>query len=248
MMEELFFQLNRNDAVAMERLTASRSVIDIYGFCGMTVITEFAGSALDQRTDILSSSRKQLDFAIDIAQGLADVHNIDGVEIGPTLVHNDIHTDNIVVTVDDRPLLNDFNMAIPLMKHNETGETCPFFNYFGNAVTVRSPEEILQPHVTEKADLYALGNIFYFLLTGSSTPWGTKKVHREKEKIYKNRVKQLKLAGERPVLPAWVAKSKDPRTRILIKVMYMCYETNPKERPSAAEIVALLRKESEALS
>jgi hypothetical protein len=30
--------------------------------------------------------------------------------------------------------------------------------------------------------------------------------------------------------------------------MYMCYETNPKERPSAAEIVALLRKESEALS
>jgi serine/threonine protein kinase len=211
MMEELYFQYNRNDAVAMERLTASRSVIDIYGFCGMAVITEFAGSVLDKRTDIRSSSQTQLAFAIDIAQGLADVHNIDGEEIGPTLVHNDININNVVVTVDDRPLLNDFNIAIPLMKHNETGETCP-------------RNEVYR---TEKADLYAVGNIFYFLLVGSSTPY------------------RAKLP---PVLPARIAKSKDPRTRILIKAMHMCHETNPKERPSAAELVALLRKESEALS
>jgi serine/threonine protein kinase len=178
------------------------------------------------------SSRKQLDFAIGIAQGVADVHNIDGEEIGPTLVHNDIHTDNIVVTIDNRPLLNDFNMAIPLMKHNETGETCPFHPYFTG---FRSPEEILQPLVTEKAEIYALGNILYSLLVGPS--WHSLLVGQ-----------QLKLVLERPALPARIAKSKDPRTRILIKAMYMCHKTNPKERPSAAEIVALLRKESEALS
>jgi serine/threonine protein kinase len=211
MMEELFFQLNRNDAVAMERLTASRSVIDIYGFCGMAVITEFAGSVLEKRTDIKSSSRKQLDFAIGIAQGVADLHNIDGEKIGPTLVHNDLKPDNIVLTVDDRPLLNDFNIAIPLMKHNETGKTC-----LHSAV-----------YQTEKADIYAVGSLFYFLLVGSTLPYRAKRI---------------------PVLPAQIAKSEDPRTRILIKAMYMCHKTNPKKRPSAVKLVALLRKESKALS
>ena len=52
MFEEDYFEHNRVDAVAMERLTSSPNVVNIFGFCGHSVMTEFAdGSRVGELAD-----------------------------------------------------------------------------------------------------------------------------------------------------------------------------------------------------
>ena len=60
-------ELHRRDAVAMERLTSSPHVVDVYAFCGQSVLTEFAefadislretlkGASARTRLELLSS-------------------------------------------------------------------------------------------------------------------------------------------------------------------------------------------------
>ena len=78
----------------------------------------------DSTTTALSRSKKLLDLAIQLTEGLADIHSIDG-STHTSLVHNDINLANLVFRDNNRPMWNDFNVANLLMKHNETGQTCP---------------------------------------------------------------------------------------------------------------------------
>lgn len=123
-MEDAFFENSRVDGLAMERLTASPFVINVYAFCAMTVVQEFAGkdiSSLPATTD----PKLKLSLATKVAQAVADVHSFDEPN-RPSLAHNDINLANLIITDDGRPVLNDFNVAILLKANNETGETCPF--------------------------------------------------------------------------------------------------------------------------
>jgi serine/threonine protein kinase len=258
-MEEAFFENNRVDAVAMERLTASPGVVDIYALCGMSVVTEYAGKELADVARHLNASQR-LDLAVQVAQGLADVHSIGGNNddggrgVRPSLVHNDLNLANLVLTPDNRPVLNDFNIAILLMKHNETGETCPFASHFPNPQW-RGPEEQVNseyesdtrpPIVTEKIDIYALGNVFYRLAVGAS-PWkrpGAKKLSRE-EKIEVARLKRTN--GTLPAIPNDIINSPDPAIQALLKAMYSCYQFDPLRRPTAAQVVTMLSRSSASI-
>ena len=117
--EEAHFEHDRVDAVAMERLTGSPHVIDIFGFCGHSVMTEYAnGQRLGSVADKARNTRlARLQMAADIAQGLADVHGIDG-EDKVSFVHLDINPANVII-VGDRLKLNDFNIGI-IRKWNTT--------------------------------------------------------------------------------------------------------------------------------
>ena len=71
--EDDFFEHNRIDAVAMERLTSSPHVINVFGFCGHSVLTEFGdGSRVGELAD---KSRKspmaRLKIASDNAMPIA---------------------------------------------------------------------------------------------------------------------------------------------------------------------------------
>jgi serine/threonine protein kinase len=252
-MEEAFFENNRIDAVAMERLTASPGVVNIYALCGMSVVTEYAGKELADVAKHLNSSQI-LDLAVQVAQGLADVHSIDGPDQPPSLAHNDLNLANLVLTPDNRPVLNDFNIAILLMKHKETGKTCPFVSHFPNPQW-RGPEEqvysedesdINPPIVTEKIDIYALGNVFYRLAVGSS-PWkrpGAKKMTRE-EKDKDARLKRIN--GTLPAIPEDILSSPDPAIQALLQAMRQCYQFDPLKRPTAAQVVASLSRSSASI-
>ena len=76
--EEAHYEHNRVDAVAMERLTASNHVINIFGYCGQSVLTEYAnGKRLGSLADKAKKTPlARLRIARDIAQGLADVHGM----------------------------------------------------------------------------------------------------------------------------------------------------------------------------
>ena len=96
----------------MERLTASPHVINIFGYCGHSVMTEYAdGKRLGELAD--KAAKKplaRLRIARDIAHGLADLHGIDG-DSNATFVHLDVNPAN-VVSVQGTLKLNDFNIGI----------------------------------------------------------------------------------------------------------------------------------------
>lgn len=69
----------------------------MFGFCGHSVLTEFADG---KRLGELADKKKKeplarLNIARDIANGLADVHGIDG-DGNATFVHFDINPANVV--------------------------------------------------------------------------------------------------------------------------------------------------------
>ena len=241
-MEDAFFENNRVDALAMERLTFSPHVIDIYGFCSMTVIQEFAGRQLHEQT---LDPKQSLDIAIQIARGIRDIHHVGNSEL-PALVHNDINLANIIVTDDGRPVLNDFNIAVLLMQHDVSGAPCPFYARFPNPQW-RSPEEQVEseeesrddpPIVNEKIDIYAMGNVLYRLVAGGS-PWKKKGFPKltPEEKMEVALAKRYN--GTLPPFPADVNLD-HPASAALYQAMQMCYRFDPNKRPTANQVVEFL--------
>lgn len=254
-MEEAFFENNRVDALAMERLTASPFVMNLYSYCGMTVVTEYAPKEVADVANKMNSTAR-LELAAQVAQGLADIHSIDNSS-RTTLVHNDLNLANLVLTPDNVPVLNDFNIAILLMKHNETDETCPFYSHFPNPQWT-SPEQQVEndresdenpPVVTEKVDIYAFGNVLYKLAVGKS-PWkkpDSKKLSSEE----KQEVARLKkYNGTMPAVPSNLTETADSATLTLLDAMYHCYRFEPSERPTAQQVASFLKDalESEKLA
>mmetsp|Transcript_23263 Transcript_23263/g.51773 ORF Transcript_23263/g.51773 Transcript_23263/m.51773 type:complete len:271 (+) Transcript_23263:177-989(+) len=223
----------------MERLTSSPHVINIFGFCGHSVVTEYAdGKRLGELADKSKKiPLKRLEIARDIAHGLADVHGIDG-DGNTTFVHLDVNPAN-VVSVDKTLKLNDFNIGIIRQWNTTSNEACGFPAQYPNPQW-RSPEEARsEQHLTEKVDIFSLGHIFFRLICGHE-PWNKLEPggRPEKEQI-NEKVKR----GELPFIPKHVVDSEDPEVVAIRDIMLECYRLSPPDRPSAREIAdALDRK------
>lgn len=243
--EEQYYENNRVDAIAMERLTKSPYVINMYGFCGMSVVTEFAGQHIAQIVDKKKPLEK-LELAQMIAQGVADVHSIDGDD-QISLVHNDLNFANIVIGKNhSRPIINDFNVAVLMMKRNDTDNACPFTSHYPNPQW-RAPEEQVDDSgktsklLTEKVDIYALGNVMYRFAVGGS-PWKNPDGHSLSTEQKREIANQKMMNGTLPRVPDEVRHSPDPATKSLLKIMRECYRHRPDLRPSAKEVVGMLQE------
>jgi hypothetical protein len=129
------YEAHSTDIMVMDRLTASPYVVDAYGFCGQSVVTEFAASTgrdYVKRYDI--GSRERMRIARDLARGLADVQALqpmphdtivtnstqrgsydDTPSIPVVFAHNDINIANTIM-VNDRIKWNDFNIGVFMRK------------------------------------------------------------------------------------------------------------------------------------
>jgi len=133
------YDRHRRDAVAMERLTSSVFVMEIYAACGNSGLFEFAdGGSLEDsiyynnhqhhRKDNFKpwSSKERLVVAYQAISGIADLHNFakEGV---PSIAHTDIHSAQFVY-VEETGLykLNDFNRARFLPINEKTNEICKY--------------------------------------------------------------------------------------------------------------------------
>eukprot|EP00571_Detonula_confervacea_P002909 CAMPEP_0172330160 /NCGR_PEP_ID=MMETSP1058-20130122/61259_1 /TAXON_ID=83371 /ORGANISM="Detonula confervacea, Strain CCMP 353" /LENGTH=476 /DNA_ID=CAMNT_0013047363 /DNA_START=544 /DNA_END=1974 /DNA_ORIENTATION=- len=87
---EEYYELHRRDALAMERLTFSPYVLDIYGYCGQSAINELANFGIEGMSslekiarsfrgmeDIEPVSKIKLQLASMVATGISHMHSID---------------------------------------------------------------------------------------------------------------------------------------------------------------------------
>jgi len=241
--EDNFFEFNRIDAISMERLTSSPHVIDIYGFCGHSVLTEFAdgprlGTLADKTKKV---PLKRLEIARDIASGLADVHGIDG-DGNSTFVHLDVNPANVVV-INGTLKLNDFNIGILRKWNKKKKKPCGFPAQFPNPQW-RSPEEANERNdLTEKVDVFSMGHIFFRLICGHE-PWNKLEPGGRPTK---EEVDEKVKAGKLPFVPKDIMESKDPEIVAVRDAMFKCYTIDPAKRPDARSIARSLDNELSSL-
>jgi hypothetical protein len=232
------FERHRRDAMAMERLSSSPLVVDIYAFCGNSGVFEFAdgGDLSDtlwpkqqaKRVTNSLSKKKKLRIATQITSALAAVHNFDR-EGRASVAHADISL-NQFIKINGRFKLNDFNRARFLRWNLKHDRMCTF-HVGNNPGKNRSPEEYRYEGQTEKIDVYSLGNLLYSLLQDEMPFHG----------IDDDETQELVKKGERPSVYADLWNSTDPVDQVLKQTMVMCHEEEQDKRASAREVEALLK-------
>lgn len=218
---------HRIDAVATERLTASDHVIDIYGYCGQSVINEFAeDGTLLRYIKEHKSSREKLEMARDVALGIADLHDFEG-EGNATIVHKDIKPANIAIS-NGKLKLNDFNDAEFLQWHTRANRQCGFRRIRWTP-TYHSPEEVWETLLSEKVDVYALGAVIFFIMTGGHHPYNSERISQYEK--FKRVAK-----GVRAKIPSKMKHSKDPAIIALRESFLECQTFWANKRPSARQV------------
>lgn len=127
------YDRHRRDAVAMERLTKSRHILDIYGFCGNSGLFEYASggdvahllwpSRGSERQNI--TQQLKLNVATQAATAIAEMHNIDQ-EGRASMAHTDISPGQFV-EVNGLYRLNDFNRVRFLNWSRQKNKPCGYY-------------------------------------------------------------------------------------------------------------------------
>jgi serine/threonine protein kinase len=196
----------------------------------------------------------KLQLASMVAAGVSHMHSIDYPDhipsnetnqLGPprksnaTLVHYDLNPRNVAIVKRGKPKLNDFNVAEFLSWDTKSNATCGFSGRFREPWW-RAPEEMRfhdssykhPAPLTEKVDIYSLGNILHTILT----------THSPRGKMTKELMKEIRpkvARGELPKLPSDFNETEaaaDPALLPIMNAMYKCLRALPEDRPSAGEI------------
>ena len=232
--DEQQFRAVRHDAIIMDRLTQSTHIFDIYGYCGSTLIVPYiSGGTLqskikqwqDDGEEIHLDSKTRLQYAMDIAKGLRDLHDIH-------VIHGDLHELQYLFGEDDgKLLLSDFNKSQFLSRSSLSGKLCAYkAPYINKRLLCRSPEEYIDSEQSTSADVFAMGNLFYYILTGKSVweDWQGKR--------YLKRVREWITSGKQPMIGEDILESQDPTDMALKTAFEMCTRFDPMERATAREV------------
>jgi serine/threonine protein kinase len=238
---------HRREAVAMERLTSSPHVANIFGFCGTTVLMEFLGETLRdilqseevhpshsrKRSLSRSTPRGRLQLALHAARGIDALHD-------NSIVHADLQDQQFLLARAAYPLgrqepmtrlvLNDFNRCRFLTYRpsgNGTRTRCSF-RIPSAPGSSRAPEEYAFEELTEQIDVYSLGNVFHQILTGDD-PWEGWSVLEISNQVQK---------GVKPLASPELLEH--PSDVLLQNLTLRAYELDPAVRIRAKEIVERL--------
>jgi len=226
------FYYHQVDAMAMERLTKSKYTIHSYGFCGQSVLVEFApNEGRDLIKNKKLSSFGRLLIGRDLARGITDIHSIDSKKSrNATFTHNDVNIANIVAMSTGRIKFSDFNIGYPL-KWNKT-KPCGYPQRWEGKLW-RSPEEIRNTtFVSEKTDVYSLGNLLFQVMTRHQ-PWTWLEPNGRPTL---DEIAKSKLEGKTPFIPNKFVNSTDMSIQALYHAIRACFTQDPTKRPTAYQV------------
>jgi hypothetical protein len=247
------FQKHEMDNGVMERLTPSPYIVSSFGFCGQSVMTEFAhmpGRLVAKDKTLKNIERLRL--ARDLSRGLAELHSLKHLTFDQTpqssstskklsllFAHHDINLANVVSTRPKTIQWNDFNLGIisKTIEDDRKKTSCQVpIRYRGDLW--RSPEEIRNatpgtlPNV-QPCDIYSFGSVLFQIMT-KHQPW------THLEEIPQNIpnltiVAKSKLEGKSPNLPEKYLPT-SLEMQVLWKAIEACTRLEPLQRPSALQL------------
>jgi serine/threonine protein kinase len=229
--------------MVMEQRTASSHIINIYGMTAASQLLELApGGELTEDVIMQISPQKKLEYAIDIAQAVADLHGPDN-----TLVHRDLWGVQFLFTADGKLKLNDFNLGFFQRWNTVRNIPCPRTGGRTtkrmDAVMKKPLEDISSMPISEKIDAWGIGVMFYYLLT-SCRPYECEPAHvvGPLDEITDEKILELKHADIPPTLPIDMGNSTIPEIVSIRLAMNLALRRDPEKRPSAQSIVNLLKE------
>ncbi|CAB9514162.1 protein kinase [Seminavis robusta] len=250
------FERHRRDALAMERLTSAPNIVDIYGYCGNSVLTEYVGSDLHQilyhtdddvydpqaigahqlkqeKPSIQRTEKEMLQLALGVVKGVAALHQVPG---GP-IVHADVADKQFLIDPTQGVVkLNDFNRCRFMGHQKEAPHQSCTFRIPSAPGRHRSPEEYEDQELTEQLDTYSMANVLYGVLTGVA-PWGD---------LPSSQVKRAVKHGVKPPIGAPL-RHPGTSTALLADLVDRAYEHDAKKRITAPAMALELEKALERL-
>lgn len=131
-----------------------------------------------------------------------------------------------------------------ITKSSTSGKSCtykpPSRGY--NDKLFRSPEEYAHVEQTAATDVYALGSLFYYLLTGERA-WEGYSDKKERKKT-----QGWIVGGKKPHISSKFYRSEDPIDKALLQAYDMSTVFDPKKRATAKEVADYLNRIMEKLS
>jgi len=162
-------------------------------------------------------SNIKIKFAIDIAKGLAYLH-----ENNPKIIHRDLKPANCLVDNKWTVKISDFGLSTIKTKHDYT------MTSVGTPIYM-APEVISKSRYSESADIYSLGIVLYEIFTGI-TAYSDKS-----DKNIMNLMMDIANNGLRPTMP-------DDINPAIKQIILECLDKNPETRPTAIELVMRLKR------
>ncbi|MFT3770866.1 MAG: protein kinase [Minicystis sp.] len=150
-----------------------------------------------------------------IAAGLASAH-------AAGVVHRDLKPDNVLLACDGRVVVTDFGIARAVLESGAAGTT--LLGVFGTPAYM-APEQVEGlPSIDGRADIYALGALFYELLTGERAFPGTS---------------PFAVASARLLAPPPDPRKKRPDVpAACAELILRCMSRQPEDRPASVEEVS----------
>ena len=139
--DDVTFYQHFVDAAVSNHLSSSKYTLDVYGFCGQSILNEFASTTLE---DLILNYKKNNDYhnippiqkavmAREISFALEELHGVDG---NATIVYKDFKPANVFVMKDGSVKLGDFNLSELLSWNVTSNRQCVFRRRKNNAVSV----------------------------------------------------------------------------------------------------------------
>ena len=102
----------------------------------------------------------------------------------------------------------------------------------------RAPEEFKYESETEKIDVWSLGNILYYLLTRQE-PYYENHSDEVPDRVMEGKVPSIKDAA--------ILNSTHIFDTTLLKVIHICWQYDPKERPSSLQVASMMQEALEQI-